>query len=158
MALGRREFSDTRIVLAGDSAIGVKADHKRYMESWDVAALDLIPGVAPTYFTIRQLTEPQKQARETVGPGRARHRFNVQCGLTKLEGYEIRRSDGSVTHPELKSDEMGKLGRVLTDACMCELKLPDNQLELLSTLIELFSEAQLPLSKPSDPRAGPPSQ
>lgn len=152
--LGRREFSQTAVILEGDSAIGPKASYREYLQTWDEKHLDLIPGDAPTRFILRQLTEEQKRAIDPL-EGRARRALAVRCFLVGLQGYEVLRPDGSRVRPELQFEDAGGLGRIMTDASFKAIGLTDVQLiALYVTGTHHFSEAQLPFSRPSAPAAG----
>ena len=167
MALGRVEFSQTQMIVPGDSAVGPKANWGRYREDWDAKHLDLQPGVQPTTFLIKQLSEEQKRGLHPLGYGksvdevpRACAMATIQCALLGWDNYQVATVTGvrTVEHVTPSDfEDAGSLGRILSDAALCRLGLIQAQWRNLYQMIVLFSEPSLPLSKPSAPQPGQPS-
>ena len=116
-----------------------------------------IKGEEPTYFTIRQLSRPQKDAVETIPDNKARERaaFYIKCGLERVDGFKIEDEEGNeidLDQPVRKRN--GKLGEMVSDAWVTKLDLPEQYLHGLAYHIKIFSEASDPLSRPSEPQSG----
>lgn len=173
MALGRQEFSATKVLLIGDSAIGPHADWAEFRKDWDAKHLDMVKGEQPTWFVIEQLTEDQKRILSARGYGRLDSTSSpivpdhddasliIRCFLRSWENYQVQTVGGThAVEPPSSSDfeDAGKLGRVLKDDAMRRLKLTIHQWRWLYMLGFYFSEPALPLSKPSVQPHGQSSQ
>lgn len=153
--LGRREFSQTWVILPADTAVGTAANWKAYAEDWNQTHLDLVPGQTPTRFLIAQLTEDQKRALAPLS-GVDEMNLGIRCALKNVENYNIVGVDGAVRFPKpLQFEEAGTLGSILSEASFRDLGLTtDLQRMPLYIWIRQFSEPQLPLPKPSVPPSG----
>lgn len=151
MALGRKVYQPIRYITERDSAIDkAQSDWAKYKSSgYDWQHIKLLPGEKATVFTLRQLTQRQRMAREGIDNLAERLTFTIRCGVEAVENYLIERPDGSVMdlrQPE--PDANNSLAPIATVKWAEEANFPNDHLVMIAAAISEISEAQLPLSKP----------
>jgi hypothetical protein len=151
MALGRKVYQPIRYITERDSAIDkTSSDWAKYKASgYDWQYITLLPGEKATIFTLRQLTQRQRMAREGIENLAERLTFTLRCGIETIENYLIERPDGSVM--ELRNpepDANNNLAPIATVKWAEDANFPNDHLIMIAAAISEISEAQIPLSKP----------
>lgn len=151
MALGRKVYQPIRYITERDSAIDkVQSDWSKYKSSgYDWQHIKLLPGEKATVFTLRQLTQRQRMAREGIDNLAERLTFTIRCGVEAVENYLIERPDGSVMELRQPEQDLGNsLAPIATVKWAEEANFPNDHLVMIAAAISEISEAQIPLSKP----------
>jgi len=139
-----------------DPAVNVdKSDLKAYQESnWDLKHLTILPGETPTKFRIQPLMRKQKDATQGM-QSRQMCAFDIRCAVVEHQNYVTMGDDGETCEvPQPKRKPNGSLGVMAQESWVDKLDLPGEYLHALGFMIRHISEAQLPLSKPSDKESG----
>lgn len=176
MACGRRLIGPRRVVLMAffeggarpgilDDAIDTDAmggpvkSYTDYRDSlYDEGVLRFIPGLLPTWWTIRPLTAAQVQWVSAV-PRTApyQHALRViQCGLVSVENYPVVDEHGATTllsQPERVA--LGRIGDVIADRWLETHPLTESEVLGLAAMIDQLSEARPSSSRPSAVPSGP---
>ena len=141
-------------VVIADPAIEVDhedTDLEKFRESqYDMKHVHIFKGQTPTWFTVEPLTRRQKDAAEHFETSRQRSAFMIRCSVVRVEGYKIKRADGSeydLDNPSRKKN--GQLGMMAKESWIDRMDLPELYLIALGHQIKRISEASHPLSKPS---------
>lgn len=143
--LKRRVMDPVKLVLRMDGAIGEGADYDKYTETWDQAHLNLKPGETPTVFTIKQLTDRQRDACHRGDTLLDKCTIAIRYGLVSVDNYMLQGPGGSeaLSQPDLGN---GEHGRVITDAWLDKARfLTDEKVALGGTILAI-TEARPPLS------------
>ena len=149
----------SRELLIKDDAVDADlSDLGAYQDSYfDTKHLKFTEGEEPTYFTIQQLTRRQKDAVETIPENMPRERsaFYIKCAVSRVDGFKICDEEGNIIDlPQPKRKSNGRLGAMAQDSWVDKMDLHTNLLIALAVHIKAFSEADVPLSKPSEPQSG----
>jgi len=158
--LGKIILQPTKVILSIDPSIreNTEAQYEAYRASgYDESKLKIDPANPPTRFMIRQLTDEQRDAcAQMAGHGILRGlSMRIRCGLVSMDGYQVRKPDGSVADvgkPE--TENAGVLGTIIKEKWLSDVSMPDEHKFALANEIREFSEASLPLSVPSELPSG----
>ena len=141
--LGHKIFKPARVVLPMvDPAVDIdQSDVTKYMETFDESHLKF--DGEPSRFTIRQLTEVQKDFLEGLSNTRIRAKQTVAFSLQAVTDYLVVDDGGNQVAPPMeRRDAHGKLGSMLTDDSMDALGFSTEVLAALHVMIMAFSEAK----------------
>jgi len=144
------------VILRSDPSI-IGGNYIEYKESlFERKHLEIDPANPPTVWQIKQWTDRQKDAVAAMRDAMDRRgkKLGIQCSLISLDNWTIEGADGSRETTHAPVFESSALGTSITDEWMGSMGFPSDIIDELFALIEFFSEAQLPLSRPSGLRPG----
>ncbi len=144
-------------MLMADPAIDLEASdvHAYYKSLFDIENLVFKSGQEPTLWTIKGPSKGQKDHGASIKNPRLCKEWYIRCGLLAHNIWTIEDDDGVVipgAQPGQK--EIGGILQEATEAWYEGMQFPDGIASALYQMIAWLSEAQRPLSKPSDPPSG----
>jgi len=152
--LGKKITAIRKVILEGDSAI-IGGNYKAYKDSmFDESHLEIDKGESPTYFKLRQLTDPQKDAIAGESSIRKQAKLAIRCSLVGVEGYAVQTDSGVKQLSDVDTEDHITCGRIVSKQWMEEANLPTEHLLDLYICVDSLSEAKIPLSKRSVAPAG----
>lgn len=143
--LKRRVMDPVKLVLSIDSAIDKGSDYQKYAKTWDLQHLKCKPGEQFTVFTIRQLTDKQRDACYRGQPTVDQCTLAIKYGLIDVSNYMLEGPSGGELLPPPDRLE-GENGAVVSDAWLERARFLVEEKMAVGAVILAITEARPPLS------------